>query len=206
MPQTSSQNFVGSGKRNKRTLQESKMSPDFQIITSRLCLRLINANEAEPLAMLIRTSPSLHQWVDWCHADFTLKEAQQFLLTTRLNWVKADGYGFGIFHRENGQLLGMVAINELYHTYNMVSIGYWIADKYQRQGNAREAITALVEFCFAKLQVSRIEIVCDPENLASQKLIERCHAKRESIARHRFLFHGEPRDGVVYSLIPSDLI
>lgn len=70
----------------------------------------------------------------------------------------------------------------------------------------REAITALVEFCFAKLQVSRIAIVCDPANLASQKLIERCHAKRESIARHRFLFHGEPRDGVVYSLIPSDLI
>jgi RimJ/RimL family protein N-acetyltransferase len=87
----------------------------------------------------------------------------------------------------------------------MASIGYWVADKYQRKGYAQEAIRALAEFCFAKLSLTRVEIVCDPDNIASQTLIESVGAKKEAIARNRFIFHGKPKDGVVYSLLPTDL-
>ncbi|PAS18896.1 ribosomal-protein-serine acetyltransferase, partial [Vibrio cholerae] len=44
------------------------MTPDFQIVTQRLQLRLITADEAEELVQCIRQSQTLHQWVDWCHA------------------------------------------------------------------------------------------------------------------------------------------
>ncbi|EIJ2834200.1 ribosomal-protein-serine acetyltransferase, partial [Vibrio parahaemolyticus] len=27
-----------------------------------------------------------------------------------------------------------------------------------------------------------------------------------AIARNRFIFHGKPKDGVVYSLLPTDLL
>ncbi|MFA0708894.1 GNAT family N-acetyltransferase, partial [Vibrio sp. 10N.222.48.A3] len=40
------------------------------------------------------------------------------------------------------------------------------------------------------------------ENLPSQKLIEKCGAERETIAKNRFLFNGKPKDGVVYSVLP----
>lgn len=181
------------------------MSPDFQILTQRLSLRLIGADRADELATLIRHSPSLHQWIDWCHSGYSEKEAQNFLLMTRLNWVKADAYGFGVFIKGSDQLVGMVAINELYHTFNMASIGYWIGDSFQQQGIAKEATLALAEFCFAKLKLTRLEIVCDISNIASQKLIEACHAQQEAIARNRFIFHDNPQDGLVYSLIPQDM-
>ncbi|MGU3847471.1 GNAT family N-acetyltransferase, partial [Vibrio diabolicus] len=29
--------------------------------------------------------------------------------------------------------------------------------------------------------------------------------QKETIARNRFIFHGKPKDGVVYSLLPADL-
>ncbi|MEQ1433088.1 GNAT family N-acetyltransferase, partial [Salmonella enterica] len=90
-------------------------------------------------------------------------------------------FGFGIYDRDSNTLLGMAAVNELYHTFNMASIGYWVADRYQRQGYAQEAIKALAEFCFAKLSLTRIEIVCDPDNNASQALIESVGAKKEAI-------------------------
>ena len=133
-----------------------------------------------------------------------MKDAQDFLLATRLNWVKAEAFGFGVYERESGNLVGMVGVNELYHTFNMASIGYWIADRYQRKGYAQECVRSLAEFCFAKLDITRIEIVCDPENTASQALIESVGAQKETIARNRFIFRGKPKDGVVYSLLPSD--
>lgn len=182
------------------------MSPDFEIITTRLALRLIPAEDASALQHLLVNSPTLHTWLDWCDENVSLKDAQEFVLATRLNWVKTSAFGFGIYDRTNHSLLGMAAVNELYHTFNMASIGYWVADRYQRQGYAQEAINALAEFCFAKLGLTRIEIVCDPDNTASQALIESVGAHREAIARNRFIFNGKPKDGIVYSLLPQDLI
>ncbi|WP_050918313.1 GNAT family N-acetyltransferase [Vibrio campbellii] len=181
------------------------MSPDFEIITPRLALRLIPSEHAHTLQRLLVESPSLHQWLDWCDEDVTLKDAQDFLLATRLNWVKTEAFGFGVYERESNSLVGMAAVNELYHTFNMASIGYWVADRYQRKGYAQESIRSLAEFCFAKLNLTRVEIVCDPDNTASQALIESVGAQNEAIARNRFIFHGKPKDGVVYSLLPSDL-
>lgn len=66
------------------------MSPDFEIITPRLALRLIPADDAHSLQRLLSQSPSLHTWLDWCDAEVSLKDAQDFLLATRLNWVKTE--------------------------------------------------------------------------------------------------------------------
>ncbi|AMG04857.1 GNAT family N-acetyltransferase [Vibrio mimicus] len=178
------------------------MTPDFQIITQRLQLRLITADETNDLVERIRQSQSLHHWVDWCHALFSVQEAEQFIQATRLNWVKAEAYGFGVFERETQTLVGMMAINEFYHTFNMASLGYWIADDYQRRGYGKEALTALILFCFERLELTRLEIVCDPDNVPSQALALRCGAVQEQVAPNRFLYAGEPKAGIVFSLIP----
>ncbi|MDK9737183.1 GNAT family N-acetyltransferase [Vibrio sp. D404a] len=178
------------------------MSPDFHIVTPRLVLKIIEASDAAEFAQCIQKSSSLFRWIDWCHSAYSEQDAEKFILATRLNWVKADAFGFGIFDRESNALMGMVAINELYHTFNMASLGYWVADKYQRQGIAKEAMLALFEFCFAQLKLTRLEIVCDLDNLPSQHLIEACGATREAIARNRFIFNGQPKDGVVYAVLP----
>ncbi len=181
------------------------MSPDFQIITSHLILRMVDIEETGTLCQLINQSPSLYEWIDWCHADFSEEETQAFIMATRLNWIKAQSFGFGIYHRCSQRLIGMVAINELYPTFNMASLGYWICDTKQKQGFGREAVLALVEFCFSKLKLTRVEMVCDPANIPSQKLIESCGALKEALARHRYVYNGEPRDGLVYAIIPADL-
>lgn len=178
------------------------MSPDFHILTKRLALRIIEAEDAPVFTSLIQNSPSLYPWVDWCHPHYTLDEANKFILATRLNWVKAEAFGFGVFEKNSRKLLGMVAINELYHTFNMASLGYWVGDEYQRKGIAKEAMEALFDFCFSQLKLSRLEIVCDPENLPSQALIEKCGAEKECIAKNRFIFNNKPKDGVVFSIVP----
>lgn len=179
------------------------MLPDFQIITQRLQLRLLRVEEAPQFSQCVRQSPSLHQWIDWCHPHFSTKDAEQFILATRLNWVKADSYGFAVFNKQHNELVGMVAINEFYHVFNMASLGYWIADEAQHQGYGKEAMEALIEFCFSELELTRLEIVCDIDNLPSQNLALACGALKENIARNRFVFNGQPKNGIVFSLIPE---
>ena len=181
------------------------MSPDFEISSCRLTLRLIPSADATQLSKLLKNSPSLHQWLDWCHKDLTFDEVHEFILATRLNWIKGQAFGFGVYESNTQHVIGMVAITELYPCFNMASLGYWIADDYQNQGHAKEAIQTLVTFCFNTLNLTRLEIVCDPDNAASHAVIKSVGAKQESLARNRYIFNGQPRTGVVYSLIPSDI-
>ena len=167
------------------------MTFDYCIITPRLKLKLIPNEDALQLQQCVKYSPTLHRWVDWCEAGFSLEQAERFLLATRLNWVKSESYGFGVYCRASHELLGMVAINELYHTFNMASLGYWIADKHQRKGFGKEALQSLITFCFEQLKITRVEIVCDPDNQASQELALQCGARFEAKARNRFVFNGK---------------
>lgn len=178
------------------------MTPDYCIITPRLELKLIPQEDADALRRCVTESPSLHQWIDWCEASFSADQTEKFLLATRLNWVKSEAYGFGVYRRSDNCLMGMVAINELYHTFNMVSLGYWLGDRFQHNGYAQEALEGLIAFCFEQLKVTRVEIVCDPDNVPSQRLALRCGATFEARARNRYLYSGKPRDGLVYSITP----
>ncbi|GLT18237.1 ribosomal-protein-serine acetyltransferase [Vibrio zhanjiangensis] len=178
------------------------MKPDYQIVTARLVLKLIPQDDDEPFTQCVLASPSLHRWIDWCNQDFCVDEAQKFILATRLNWIKSEAFGFGLYTRKDNTFIGMVAVNELYHTFNMASIGYWLGDHYQKQGYAKEAVDALVEFCFAILKVTRIEVVCDPDNISSQKLAQSCGAVFEVSAPNRYIYNGKPKQGLVYAILP----
>lgn len=181
------------------------MSPEFLINTQHVQLRLLSIDEAADFAQLIQDSPSLHQWIDWCHAHFNQQDAERFILATRLNWIKADAYGFVVIDKATQQLVGMVAINEFSTTFNMASLGYWIGDEHQQQGFAKEALSALIEWSFAQLKLTRLEIICDPNNIPSQQLAKACGAKHECLAQNRFIFHGQPKAGLVFSIIPTSI-
>jgi RimJ/RimL family protein N-acetyltransferase len=176
----------------------------FSIHTQRLTLRLPIIEEAGPLADVISISPSLHQWLDWCSPSFDKQEAEEFITANQLNWVKDLSYGFGLFRKSDKALIGMVAISEFYRSFNMASIGYWVADEYQQQGYGKEALDALIEFSFSQLKLTRLEIICDPDNVTSHHLATRCGAVKEGIFRNRFIFDGKPKAGLIFSIIPED--
>lgn len=178
------------------------MTPDFEIFTSRLHLRILQSRDSTVLTNQVASSASLHQWLDWCNEHFNDQEAKEFIIANRLNWIKNLSYGFGVFDRKDQTFLGMVAITEIHLISNMASIGYWIADAHQQKGYAKEAVDAIVEMSFSLLKLTRLEIVCDPDNFPSHQVAKSSGAIEEGIARNRFMFAGQPRDGLVFSIIP----
>ena len=57
------------------------MSPDFQINTQHLNLKIIEACDAPEFAQLVQSSQSLFPWVDWCHDTFSIVEAEKLHYT-----------------------------------------------------------------------------------------------------------------------------
>ncbi len=55
-----------------------------------------------------------------------------------------------------------------------VEIGYGTLDAYQGQGYAAEAVAAAVNWALAQPGVTRVEAETEPDNRASQRVLEKC--------------------------------
>jgi ribosomal-protein-alanine N-acetyltransferase len=50
----------------------------------------------------------------------------------------------------------------------------------------------------------RVWAVCDPDNPASQRVLEKCALRGEGRLRHDLLVHGEWRDSLLYAALAGD--
>ena len=111
-------------------------------------------------------------------------------------------YDVGIFSAEDGGFLGGVSINQLNRQHNFGNLGYWVRQTRHRQGIATRAVLTIAEYGFAKLGLTRLEIVAAEGNGPSRRVAQKAGAAFECVARNRLTMRGKPRAGAVYSLIP----
>ena len=68
----------------------------------------------------------------------------------------------------------------------------------------REAAVAVVHHAFTRLNLSRIEAACLPENKASRGLLEATGFKYEGVAQSYLQIDGRWRTHVLYAALRSD--
>ena len=68
----------------------------------------------------------------------------------------------------------------------------------------REALSALLDFGFQKLDLNRVEADIDPRNLASAKLLDRLGFQKEGFLRERWIVEGEISDTALYGLLKRE--
>jgi RimJ/RimL family protein N-acetyltransferase len=86
-------------------------------------------------------------------------------------------------------------------------IGYWCARAARGNGVTTRALRLLCEHSFEELDLLRLELITDPDNLASQRVAEKVGFRREGVLRSH-LAHpdGRRRDSVMFSLLPGELV
>jgi RimJ/RimL family protein N-acetyltransferase len=85
-------------------------------------------------------------------------------------------------------------------------VGYWLAPEARGRGLTTAALAALSRWGFDELGLGRVELVTDPDNIASQRVAEKAGFTREGVLRSILINRdGSRRDGVMFSLLPSDL-
>lgn len=82
-------------------------------------------------------------------------------------------------------------------------IAYLAGEAGRGSGLMTRAVRLLCDALFAG-GVGRIEIRTHPDNVASQRLAERCGFRREGRERKSIWLHGKREDALVWSLLPDD--
>lgn len=111
-------------------------------------------------------------------------------------WAIADS--------QTDEFMGTIGYNS-WNVYNgRAEISYDLIRRYWRQGIMSKALHNAIIFGFNKMQLQRIEARTMPDNIPSQKILEKLGFKKEGTLRNYRIIRGKPEDVVMYSLVKAD--
>ncbi len=114
-------------------------------------------------------------------------------------------YSFLIFKTDDKKLLGGINIGNVRRGVSQsASLGYWIGEKYSRNGYMKEALKLLIPSLFIDLRLNRIEAATLEENIASKNLLKKIGFKKEGVLRKYLKINGTWRDHILYGLLEND--
>lgn len=128
------------------------------LVLRRLCV----AEASALLAAIERSLPELRRFMPWAKQEPTLESVRTFLE----GMVNGPSMSFGLFDA-GGEVVGGFGLHDR-RGPGILEMGYWIRSDRTGRGYATAAAGALTTFAFDRFRlVHRIEIRCDPANLAS---------------------------------------
>ncbi len=115
-------------------------------------------------------------------------------------------YAFFVFRSEDNSLLGGCTLSNVRRGVTQCcALGYWIGERFARQGYMYAAVRALIPFIFSTLGLHRIEAACLPTNEASQNLLVKAGFRQEGLARRYLQINGEWSDHVLFALLEDEV-
>lgn len=84
-----------------------------------------------------------------------------------------DWYAIWMIERKDGTHVGDLSFKGLGED-GSVEIGYGILEEFRNSGYATEAVTAASDWASKQPGVSRVEAETEPDNAASQRVLEKC--------------------------------
>lgn len=178
-----------------------------RIETVRLTLRPPVHSDFRAWAALRRESEDyLTPWEPEWAADHLSRKA----FTNRVYWAQrsiSNGSAVPLFliRRCDDVIVGAITLDNIRRGPAQAgTLGYWTGAPFSRQGYMREAIGAVVHHAFTRLDLSRIEAACLPENAASRGLLEQSGFKYEGVAQNYLQIDGRWRTHVLYATLRSD--
>lgn len=105
---------------------------------------------------------------------------------------------------DSGSLLGGAALSVTSVENRRAEIGYVLQRDHWSKGLATEAATMLLRFGFGQLALRRISATCDPENLASSRVLQKAGLLFEGRMRSHLRVRGLWRDSLLYAAVCDD--
>lgn len=108
--------------------------------------------------------------------------------------------------RVDGRLAGQVTVDNIVRgALRAGYLGYWIDRSVAGRGVASLAVALVCDHAFGPVGLHRLQADIRPENLPSQRLVERLGFQREGLLRRYLDIDGDWRDHVAFSLLAEDL-
>jgi len=168
-----------------------------------LLLRLPEERDVEAIRDACQ-DPEIPRWIPVIPQPYTEQSARDFV-TWSHERLEHGNYSFVIVAAETGELLGAIGMG-VNAQMQIGHIGYWIAAPARRRGIASGALGLLAGWALEQ-GFGRVELITDPDNIASQRVAEKVDFRREGVMRAHTLHRDRRRrDAVLFSLLPGELV
>ena len=187
-------------------MSETKISnPAYRIETERLVVRCYQPSDAKLLAESVAENVEhLKTFMPWVHNEpEPFEEKEKRILRLRGQFDMQRDYVYGIFNPEETKLLGGTGLHTRLGA-NELEIGYWLHKDYINKGLITESTSALTQVAFEIIHVHRVEIHCDPANLASASIPRKLGFTHEGTLRQKTPFLDRWSDSMIWGLLDTE--
>ena len=112
-----------------------------------------------------------------------------------------EGINWAITLKGNPKLIGIIGHYRIRPEHFRAEIGYMLLPEYQGKGIISEAINEVVNYGFEVMKLHSIEAIIDPENFASEKVLQKNGFVKEAHLKENEFYDGRFLDTVIYSIL-----
>ncbi len=174
-------------------------APPEEFETGRLRLVRLRLSDAERVFIGWAQDPEVTRYLIWSPHK-SLSESEAHCRRCEEAWAQGSSFAWILEDLGSGEALGSIAAHRKGHR---VALGYLLIRSAWGQGYMTEAVVALTEWFMLQREIFRVWAVCDAENAASARVLERAGFEYEGRLA-RWLTHPnaspEPRDALCFAV------
>ena len=169
------------------------------LATERLLLREISLDDAEDIFEIYSNEEVMKYFGKTTYKE--LSEAGKMAERCINAFKDKEGIRWGITYKNSDELIGSAGIWRIVKEHLRGEIGYDLKISQWNKGIMSEALKAIAEFGFSKMNLHTLEANIDPDNAASRKLLEKIGFIKEGYFRESYLQDGKFFDSEIYSML-----
>ena len=176
------------------------IKPPSEIRTDSLRLRMPVLADAGPIFEEYAADPDVTRYMTWVPHS-TSDTVAEFLRVLEARAKSGEEFSWVLTRGESDRAIGMIGARVRGFK---VDIGYVLGRAHWGKGYMTEAVSALADWLLSIPDIFRVWAVCDTENPASARVLEKAKFSREGTLR-RWMSHpnlsSQPRDCFVYGRV-----
>ncbi len=170
--------------------------------TDRLLLRKLADTDVQEVFEM-RSDPKSMQYIPRPLAK-SLEDARNHISMINGAIDKNEGINWAVTLKGEDKLIGIVGFYRTSFDDYRSEIGYMISQDQYGKGIVTEVVAKLVQYGFEKLGFNSIEAIIDPENIASERVLQKNGFTKEAHFRENLLYDGKFLDSVHYGILRRD--
>jgi [ribosomal protein S5]-alanine N-acetyltransferase len=145
----------------------------------------------------------LTPWEPTWAQDETSRGSYRYKLRRYTEDARDDkAHALFVFREDDDALLGGVTLSNIRRgVAQTASLGYWAGQMHAGNGYITAAVRAVVRYAFEDLDLHRVEAACQPDNMASRRVLEKCNFTQEGHARAYLKINGQWRDHLLFGIV-----
>ena len=171
--------------------------------TDRLYLRRFKYSDDGDMLKNWVSDPQIQSMIS--EPVYSTKEEVKLLLDKYIaSYQNDDYYRWAAVKKDSFDCIGQIAIYLVNEKNHWCEIEYCIGSRFHRKGFASEAVKAVIDFAFAKVNFHKMQVCHKEHNIASKGVILKCGFVYEGTLRDYFYMDGKYVNRCVYSMLKSE--